>query len=53
MDFTQILNNIVLGLSRLGDFINGYSAIHHVVAIVESLPYFGSSVVETVFSAGK
>lgn len=42
MDVTQVLNNIVLGLSRLGDFVKGYDAMWHVVAIVRSLPRFGS-----------
>lgn len=47
MDITQILNNIVLGLSRLGDFVNGWvAAIQSYEIITELFPAWGSAAVE-------
>lgn len=37
MDLVQVLNNIVLGLSRLGDFVAGWDAIKAVAAAARGL----------------
>ncbi|MCQ9352499.1 hypothetical protein NQ015_05695 [Corynebacterium sp. 153RC1] len=51
MDFTQILNNIVLGLSRLGDVVKGWDNILNTLFLFKDTAAWGSGLAETVFTA--
>ena len=53
MDFTQILNNIVLGLSRLGDVVKGWEGFLQTVNVFKEADAWGSGLAKAVFTTGK